>query len=230
MGDYGYRESRSPHVNLVWWAEIDEDSTYVDAANEFWGLSFGEGAVGGAMTATLIGPTTDPRTLDMRAGERAWGVELAAHVFVRGLAKSHLVGELRPLDTDGAWFELAGIRLPIPDLDGLEYLVGVLLRQGVLVADHRVAAALSGDGGRWSERTLHRSVAETTGLGRKRIEQLRRARTAYALLQEGLSLAEAANAAGFADQAHMTRAFTALAGQSPARILAAEASPFESRP
>ncbi len=230
MGDYGYRESSSPHVNLVWWAKIDENSTYVDAANEFWGLSFGEVAVGGAVTATLIGPSIVPRTLEMLGGERAWGVELAAHVFVRGLVKSHLLGELSPLETDGTWFELAGIRLPIPDPDGLESLVDVLLRQGVLVADHRVASALSSEPGQWSERTLHRSVAETTGMGRKTIEQLRRARTAYALLQNGMSLAEAAGAAGFADQAHMTRAFTALAGDSPARILAAESSPFESRP
>lgn len=229
MGDYGFQESPSDHVNLVWWAEIDEDSTYVEAANEFWGLSFGE-VVGGATTATLIGPSIEPRTLDMRAGERAWGVELAAHVFVRGLAKSQVLGELRPLETDGTWFEFAGIRLPVPQRDALESLVDVLLRQGVLVADHRVAAALNGDSGPWSERTLHRHVAETAGMGRKRIEQLQRARSAYALLQKGLSLSEAATAAGFADQAHMTRAFTALAGDSPARILAAVASPFESRP
>ncbi len=69
-----------------------------------------------------------------------------------------------------------------------------------------------------------------TGLGPKKHEQLQRARAAYALLQEGWSLAAAAVEVGFADQAHMTRAFTALAGRSPARILGLEPSPFDSRP
>ncbi|MCG8423986.1 MAG: helix-turn-helix domain-containing protein [Proteobacteria bacterium] len=64
----------------------------------------------------------------------------------------------------------------------------------------------------------------------KKIEQLRRVRAAYSLLLNGMDLASAAYEAGFADQAHMTREFTRLAGSSPTRILAASAPPFASRP
>lgn len=229
VGDYGYRESRSPHVELVWWAQIDDDADYVDAANEFWGLAFGV-LSDGLPSATLIGPSVQPRLLRLVPGEVGWGVELAAHVFVRQVDKRRLLGQMRDLPTDGRWFELAGVRLPVPDLDGLEPLVEVLLRQGILAADEDVAAALAGQPVAFSQRSLHRHVTDATGLGPKKLEQLQRARDAYALLQDGWSLAAAANQVGFADQSHMTRAFTALAGRSPARILAAEPSPFDSRP
>jgi len=216
-------------VNLVWWATLDEDADYVDAANEFWGLAFGV-LPDGSPTATLIGPSLKPRELQMRAGGRAWGVELAAHVFLRRLQKTGLLGEMRALDTDGRFFELAGVRLPVPAVDAVEELVGVLTLQGILAVDRDVAAALAGAPVPWSQRSAHRHVVSAAGMGPNKVEQLQRARAAYALLQQGHSLAEAAQDAGFADQAHMTRAFTALAGRSPAKILASYASPFDSRP
>lgn len=229
MGEYGYRVSGSPHLGVVWWARVDDDAVYVDAANEFWGFAFGVRA-DGPPSATLIGPSLVPRELHLAAGERGWGAELAAHVFVRQLDKRRLVGEMRDLPTDGQFFELAGVRLPVPDVDGMEDLVQALLRQGILAADDDVAAALAGRPVPLSRRSLHRHVADATGLGSKKIEQLQRARAAYALLQDGWSAAAAAVEAGFVDQAHMTRAFTALAGRSPARILAGGPSPFDSRP
>lgn len=214
---------------MVWWAEIDQDADYVEAANEFWGLAFGVLA-DGRPSATLIGPSLEPRELHLVAGESGWGVELAAHVFVRQLDKRRLLGEMRDLPTDGRWFELAGVRFPVRDVGALESLVETLFRQGILAADEGVAAALRGQPVPQSPRSLHRHVVSATGLGPKKHEQLQRARSAYALLQEGWSPASAAAEAGFADQAHMTRAFTALAGKSPARILASGPSPFDSRP
>lgn len=229
MGEYGYRESDSPHIGLVWWAEMDEHARYVDAANEFWGLAFGTNAAG-EPSATLIGPSLEPRELQMRPGDRSWGVELAAYVYVRRIGKAQLLGEMRALDTDGRWFEFAGVRLAVPAPDTLESMVEALIRQGILVADDGVAAALAGQPGGYSTRSLRRHVVDTAGMGPKKIAQLRRARAAYSLLQNGAGLASAAHEAGFADQAHMTRAFTQLAGTSPARILSAPAPPFGSRP
>ena len=125
---------------------------------------------------------------------------------------------------------LGGVRLPVPEVDALEELIDVLLRQGILAAGDAVAAALRGEPVPYSPRSLHRHTVGATGVGPKKLQQLRRARAAYALLQDGSSRAAAATESGFADQAHLTRAFTALAGSSPARILAAGPSPFDSRP
>lgn len=225
---YGYRDARTPFATMVWWARVDRDGSYTDAANEFWGLSFGISA-DGAPSATLIGPSTRPRTLEMRAGERAWGVEFAPHVFVRGL-RLKPIDELRSLDTDGQWFVLAGTRYPVPGLDDLERLVGALAAQGVLVSEPLVERALDGRPVPGAERTVRRMISETAGIGRKNVEQLRRARHAYRLLHSGMPPAEAAVAAGYTDQSHMTRDFRLFAGSTPGRILrGGEASPFDSR-
>lgn len=229
VGTYGYRNSVSPHVSVVWWAEIDEDASYVDAANEFWGLAFGVHP-DGPPSATLIGPSLEPRWLHLAAGERWWGVELAAHVFIRQLEKRRLLGQLRALETDGRWFELTGVRLTVPEVDAVEDLVEVMLALDIISSDEDVAAVLGGQSVPSSRRSLRRHVMGATGISPKKVEQLQRARAAYALLQDGLSLAAAASEAGFSDQSHMTRAFTAVAGSSPARILAAGPSPFDSRP
>ena len=229
MGGYAYRESDSAHISLVWWAEIDGDACYVDAANEVWGLAFGINAAGEA-SAMLIGPSFEPRRLQLRYGDRWWGVELPAHVFVRGRSKAQLLGEMHPLETDGRWFEFGGVRLAVPERGKLEDIVHTMIREGVLGVDDGVAAALAGQSVACSRRSLHRHTVHAAGMGMKKIEQLRRVRAAYSLLLNGMDLASAAYEAGFADQAHMTREFTRLAGSSPTRILAASAPPFASRP
>lgn len=165
--------------------------------------------------------------MELCAGGRAWGVEFAPHVFLRGLDVKP-VDELRSLDTDGSWFVLAGTRYAVPTLDGLERLVGHLAAQGALVADPVVERALRQDG-TGAERTVRRYVAGTVGLGRKNVEQLRRAREAYRLLQSGMPAAEAAVAAGYSDQSHMTRDFRLFAGATPGQILRGEMTPFDSR-
>ncbi len=224
---YGYRSARVPLATIVWWARIDEDSSYTDAANEFWGLAFGVLA-DGTPTATLAGPSTVPRKMALPAGERHWGIELAPHVFLRGLDVKP-VDELRHFETDGSWFVLAGTRYAVPTLEGLERLVQQLVTQGTLVADPVVERALRQRPVVGSERTTRRQVAGTVGLGRKKVEQVRRAREAYRLLQEGMSAAEAAVAAGYGDQSHMTRDFRLFAGATPGQILRGEVTPFDSR-
>lgn len=225
---YDYRRSTSPFASLIWWADVDEECSYTEAATEYWGISFGR-LVDGSPSATLIGPSTAPRELRMVPGERHWGIEFEAHVSLRGPAQKP-IDELRELPTDGRWFTLGGVRFGFPAVHDLERLTDSLVTQGFLVEEPTVRAALDGGDVAYSDRSLRRKVGTTTGLGRKDIHQMRRAREAYRLLQSGLPLADAALAAGYADQAHMTRAFRAFAGRSPGRILREGVTPFDSRP
>lgn len=225
---YEFRPGDSAIVNGFWRAESHEDGSFTDAANEFWGLAF-DAMPDGPPHARLVGPSVEPRTMHTRAGEVSWGVEFTAAVFLRRVSKPSLLGELRDLPVDTGWFELGGVRFPIPSFDHLDGLVDALRGQGVIAFDPLVAAALAGEHVPYSERQLRRRTTRSTGVGPSRLSQLARARTAYRLLTEGTPIADAAVAAGFSDQAHMTRAMRQLAGMTPARILGDE-SPFASRP
>lgn len=231
MGDMGYdfRGSPSPLVGLVWRVHAVDGGEYTDAGNEFWGLSFDVDAAG-APGAWLIGPSPQPRHLVIRAGERGWGVEFPAHVFLRKIPKLSLLGEMRALPTDGRFFELAGVRFPVPTYEHMEDLADALVAQGILTFDPELARVLAGEEVAYSERQLRRRTTGAAGLGPSRIEQLQRAREAYRLLQSGLTIAQAAVAAGYSDQAHLTRAFRLIAGSTPKQLLADDLDPFMSRP
>lgn len=215
-GLYESVPSTHPAISSLWRAVVTQPYEWTDAANEFWGLALTRGP-DGARSVELVGPALRPRPLVMEPGHEHWGVELAAHVVVVGVPKRGLLDVIVDLPVSGSWFELAGVRYPFVDHDGLPGLIDAMLAQGTLVADPALGAALDGAG--WSERSLQRHVRDQNGLSPKQVEQRRRVRHAYALMQQGLPLAEAAVAAGYSDQAHMTRDFGLLAGITPARVL-----------
>ncbi|CAB3661821.1 AraC family transcriptional regulator [Paraburkholderia sp. SIMBA_055] len=68
---------------------------------------------------------------------------------------------------------------------------------------------------------LLRAFAHETGLPPHAYRMQRRVVLARQLIARGVSLADAAAAAGFADQSHMTRAFVRLLGVTPANYAAA---------
>ncbi|GAA1396380.1 helix-turn-helix transcriptional regulator [Luteococcus peritonei] len=67
----------------------------------------------------------------------------------------------------------------------------------------------------WSRRHLHQRVSSETGLPPKQLNRLGRFDRARELVQQGVSFSEAAHRAGFADQAHFTREWSAMAGRTP---------------
>lgn len=85
---------------------------------------------------------------------------------------------------------------------------------GRLAAGEPVAAAAAGTG--VGVRRLSAVFHEEVGLAPKRWARVRRLGRALRGLTRGEPLAAVAAAAGYADQAHMTREFAALAGVAPA--------------
>lgn len=68
-------------------------------------------------------------------------------------------------------------------------------------------------------RTMHRRVAEATGLTPKQLAMVIQFQRALRLrFREGLDAAATAFEAGYADQAHMSRTFRQMGGISPARL------------
>ena len=216
---YEQQTLASPLMNTVWRAAARHDDTYSDPANEYWSIGFARHG-DGTVSADLFGPSLTPRTVEAYQGETYWGIEFHAHVTVRGVAKGDILNSDTPLVVDGGFVVLSGQSYQIPDYPGLEEFAARLEKDGVLISDQRILRAIQGDERGFSERSRQRHFRMTTGLNKKQIEQLRRARHAYYLLQRGWNVSDAALAAGYADQSHMTRAFKLLRGETPARIIA----------
>jgi AraC-like DNA-binding protein len=94
-----------------------------------------------------------------------------------------------------------------------------LVRDGLLVADPAVHAALRGEAAGSSVRTLQRHFLRATGITHSMIRQIERARYAALLLRGGVSIPDAAREAGYFDQPHLTRSMKQFIGQTPAQLL-----------
>jgi AraC-like DNA-binding protein len=77
----------------------------------------------------------------------------------------------------------------------------------------------------WSRRRLLERFTAEFGMTPKRAARVARLQASRRSLESGEPLARVAAACGYADQAHLTREWTALAGYSPGRWLEAERLP-----
>jgi AraC-like DNA-binding protein len=215
---YEERHPDSPVLECVWQARATRDERYLVSAVEYWDLWFTR-EPDGATFAGLTGPTLGHRWIRSKVGEHSWGIQLKAHVVVPGVSKQLLRGGDRSLVVEAGKITIAQHSLPFPEFEGLESFTDRLLELDVLRDDDEVRRMLAGDDAGYSERHRQRRVRDVTGLTRKQIDQLSRAREAYALLLQGVRPIECAARCGFADQAHLTRSLRAFHGSTPAQVL-----------
>jgi methylphosphotriester-DNA--protein-cysteine methyltransferase len=78
-----------------------------------------------------------------------------------------------------------------------------LVRQGILVRDPVVEAAIRGHTPDTSVRSLQYRFSRATGLTHKTIRQIERARSAISLLEQGTPISDVALELGYFDQAHL---------------------------
>jgi AraC-like DNA-binding protein len=104
----------------------------------------------------------------------------------------------------------------------VETFVDRLVRDGLLVREPVVDAALQGQLSDLSLRSVQRRFLRATGLTHGAVCQIKRARKAAALLAEGVSILDTVDQAGYADQPHLTRSLRRWAGQTPVQILRGE--------
>lgn len=217
------RDGTTDLVRTIWRATVEEPDVYLVDGSEFWGISFAR-ATDGVVTAVLNGPNLRAEHTDSILGETYWGVELAAYVAVAGMSKQPVLGLTVPLEVRDDRVRIGDLETPVPAFDDLDAWIDVLIRDGALVVDDDVRAALAGDRVGATPRTWQRRYRRTVGLTAAQVEQIRRAERAFSLLQQGHRPAEAAALAGFADQAHLTRSLRLIRGRTPASILSAAAA------
>jgi methylphosphotriester-DNA--protein-cysteine methyltransferase len=89
----------------------------------------------------------------------------------------------------------------------------------MLVRDPVVESVLRGEPQKLSPRSVQRHFIQATGLTQGMVRQIERARYATMLLQQGVSILDTVDLAGYTDQAHLTRSLRYFIGKTPAGII-----------
>jgi hypothetical protein len=212
------RASDSPYVERVWTSYSERAGTFLSVAASHCEMVVTRHR--GETTLTLRGPETRATTADCPADTEWLGIRFALGTFL----PDHPAATLRDrrdavLPSAGRRsFWLKGSAWELPDLENAEAFVARLARAGVIARDPAVAAALRGEPGALSPRSAQRHFLHATGMTRSAHRQVARARHAALLLQHGVSVVEVVHAAGYFDQAHLTRSLRHLVGDTPASI------------
>ena len=200
-------------------------------------------AARGRPLALAFGPQVAVFETELRPGDRFLGLRFWPHAGAAtlGLSAEELVGRNVPLAELGPEWAARAERLESIALGEGEAVAGELMRLlAEMVGDPppdldeaagTAVARLVESGGRasgeelaaeagLSERQLQRRFRRATGLSPKRFARIRRFREAAASLlgEAPPEWAAVADAAGYADQAHLCREFRQLVGLSPERL------------
>jgi len=125
--------------------------------------------------------------------------------------------------TQATWIAAATER--VGEDPTLERLHEVVKERLTAPPDRLVRAAAAGGDTGLGARQLRRRFADAAGYGPKTLQRILRFQRFLALAQTRTNLARLAFEAGYADQAHLTRECTRLAGLPPAALLASGAGP-----
>jgi methylphosphotriester-DNA--protein-cysteine methyltransferase len=108
-----------------------------------------------------------------------------------------------------------------PNFENADTCVNRLVREGVLVSDPVVNAALQDQlpPQAIASRTVRHRFLRATGLTQSHIRQMKRAQQAAVLLQQGVSILDTVYEAGYFDQPHLTRSLKHFIGYTPVQII-----------
>lgn len=215
---YDTRPSDSPLVAEIWRARSERAGSFVSVAACHWEMVVTRHH-DKTTTLTVRGPETIARSLSYPEGLEWCGIRFKLGALLPHLPVSDLVDRAVNLPDAGSHsFWLYGMAWQFPEYENADTFADRLVREGLLVRESVVEAALQGHLTDVSPRTVQRHFVHATGLTQITIRQIERARHAMALLQQGVSILDAVHEAGFYDQPHLTRSLKRWLGQTPAQI------------
>jgi AraC-like DNA-binding protein len=168
---------------------------------------------------SVWGPMTKATLMPYTEGAEFLYVTFTLGTFLPQMPVGNLLdtGRNLPLATSTS-FWLQGSRWQFPTYENAETFVARLVHEGLLVHEPTVDAALQAQPQALSLRSAQRRFLRATGLTQRFVHAIERARRAATMLQQGASLLDTVDAAGYFDQPHMTRALKRFIGQTPIQI------------
>jgi AraC-like DNA-binding protein len=213
------RASDSPFVERVWRSHSEDVSPFLSIAVNH--CEFVVSRLQGKVTMTLRGPETKATQVGDSPAEGEWfGVLLKLGTALSHLPTSLLVDggvDLPVASSNSFW--LGGSVWQFPDYENAETFVERLARKGLLLRDSAVEAAVQGQLNGLTQRAIQYRFLQATGITQVAARQIERARYATILLQQGVSIPDTIQQAGYYDQPHLTRSLKRYIGQTPAQLL-----------
>jgi len=213
------RKSTSPFVERVWRCTSSTGGTFLSMAEGNIELVFTR--LPGFLAVTLRGPVSKGTPVECPPDGEWLAIRFRLGTYLPRISTAALIDhkdmQLPVLANGGFWF--CDLTWEIPDYDNAEVFVARLARAGVVARSHATDAAVEGDVDWMSRRSVQRHFRRVTGMTFSSYQQIQRARHAASLLIDGNSILNTTFAAGYFDQAHLTRSVKHLIGMTPARLL-----------
>ena len=217
--DFDERLSDSPFVERIWCAQSEQTGDFLSIAASQWEMVVC--TYHGETTITVRGPETwvTPVQLTL-VGAEFFGIIFKYGAFMPRFPVGTLVNaDLDLPDASNTSFWLNGSAWQFPNYENADTFVDRLVKEDLLVCDPIIQPVLQGEPQELSARSIQRRFVQATGLTQGSIRKIQRARQATILLQQGVSILDTVEQAGYSDQAHMTRALKQLIGKTPAQII-----------
>jgi AraC-like DNA-binding protein len=211
------RSSDSPYIERI--GRIRAEITYspLCPADCHWNMLLVKH--NGKTSFSLWGPMTKAAVMPYVEGAEFFFITFKLGTFIPRLpARNFLdMGTILPEATSKT-FWLNGSVWQFPNFDNAETFVDRLVREELLVYEPVVDAVMQDRRQNLSIRSMQRRLVQATGLTRRTIHYIERARRAAILLQQGVSILDTVYEMGYVDQAHLTRAMKRLIGQTPSQL------------
>lgn len=212
------RPSDSPLVERIWSTHSEDGGSFTSLAASQWEMVVTRQS--GRTTLTVRGPETKARPAPIPEYAEFLGITFKLGTFMPHLPVRNLVDrELNLPEAMAKSFWLNGCMWQFPDFENADTFVDRLVRRELLVHEPVVEATIQGQLKEASLRSVQRRFLKATGLTHVAVRQIERARLAMELLQQGVSILDTVDRAGYYDQAHMTNSLKYLVGQTPAQIV-----------
>lgn len=206
-------------VERIWRTTSEHPGTFMSAAASNWELVIT--TFDGKTLIAARGPETKASEADFPADAEFLGITFKLGTFMPHLPLKALLDKrdaiLPQASRNSFW--LHGRVWERPTFENADVFVSRLIRQGLLVRDPVVEAALQGRTPDISIRSLQYRFVQATGLAHKTIQQIERAGQAVTLLKQGRPILDTAFDLGYFDQAHLTNSLRRFIGKTPAQII-----------
>ncbi len=215
---YEERWSDSPYVETITHGWTASDGSTNRPAECHWHMVFVRHS--GRAHPLVVGPLTTSGVASWGEGAEILWIKLKLGIFMPHLPpRDFLDVETILPEAASNSFWLKGSAWQFPDYENADTFVNRLVRDGLLVSDPVVNAALQDQFPEISLRTVRHRFLRATGLTQSHIRQMKRAQRAEALLQQGVSILNTVYEAGYFDQPHLTRSLKQFIGHTPAQII-----------